>query len=141
MLLDGFLAKETEKKDQSILQRTLKDQTVQRMEAAFLLGIMCFCSPLTAMVLDFNNIRGSAEVTTSKKVNAGRGGGSAWNYFQRLTAGKKPAELQNYLLQTVSMHVYLEGYFTEFSEIYFCVNMMQHLGEGSGSAWRFGLKL
>ncbi|XP_060106809.1 dickkopf-related protein 4 [Heteronotia binoei] len=37
------------------------------MEVAFLLGITCFCSPLTAMVLDFNNIRGSTEVTTSKK--------------------------------------------------------------------------
>ncbi|XP_048369144.1 dickkopf-related protein 4 [Sphaerodactylus townsendi] len=37
------------------------------MEAALLLGITCFCSSLAAMVLDFNTIRGSAEVTTSKK--------------------------------------------------------------------------
>ncbi|XP_054854569.1 dickkopf-related protein 4 [Eublepharis macularius] len=37
------------------------------MEAAILLGITCFCSPLTAMVLDFNTIRGSAEVATPKK--------------------------------------------------------------------------
>ncbi|XP_034974542.2 dickkopf-related protein 4 [Zootoca vivipara] len=37
------------------------------MEARFLLGITCLCSPLTAMVLDFNTIRGSAEVSSSKK--------------------------------------------------------------------------
>lgn len=39
------------------------------MEVRFLLGITCLCSPLTAMVLDFNTIRGSAEVSSSKKVS------------------------------------------------------------------------
>ncbi|KAJ6653261.1 hypothetical protein lerEdw1_009425 [Lerista edwardsae] len=37
------------------------------MEASFLLGLACLCSPLTALVLDFNTIRGSAEVSSSKK--------------------------------------------------------------------------
>ncbi|XP_032085344.1 dickkopf-related protein 4 [Thamnophis elegans] len=37
------------------------------MEATFLLGLTCLCSPLTALVLDFNTIRGSAEVSGSRK--------------------------------------------------------------------------
>ncbi|XP_066495729.1 dickkopf-related protein 4 [Tiliqua scincoides] len=37
------------------------------MEARFLLGLTCLCSPLTALVLDFNTIRGSGEVSSSKK--------------------------------------------------------------------------
>ncbi|XP_042328481.1 dickkopf-related protein 4 [Sceloporus undulatus] len=37
------------------------------MEAGLLLGLTCLCSPLAALVLDFNTIRGSAEVSTSGK--------------------------------------------------------------------------
>ncbi|KAK9395304.1 dickkopf-related protein 4 [Crotalus adamanteus] len=37
------------------------------MEATFLLGLTCLCSPLTALVLDFNTIRGSSEVSTPRK--------------------------------------------------------------------------
>ncbi|XP_062995346.1 dickkopf-related protein 4 isoform X2 [Elgaria multicarinata webbii] len=38
-----------------------------RTEASFLLRLICLCSPLTALVLDFNTIRGSAEVSVSTK--------------------------------------------------------------------------
>ncbi|XP_061449130.1 dickkopf-related protein 4 isoform X1 [Rhineura floridana] len=37
------------------------------MVPSFLLGIAYLCSPLTALILDFNAIRGSAEVSSSKK--------------------------------------------------------------------------
>ncbi|KAM3830414.1 dickkopf-related protein 4 isoform 2-T2 [Vipera latastei] len=37
------------------------------MEATFLLGLTCLCSPLTALVLDFNTIRGSSEVSPPRK--------------------------------------------------------------------------
>uniref|UniRef100_A0A8C5RR49 Dickkopf WNT signaling pathway inhibitor 4 n=1 Tax=Laticauda laticaudata TaxID=8630 RepID=A0A8C5RR49_LATLA len=37
------------------------------MEATFLLGLTCLCSPLAALVLDFNTIRGSSEVSGSRK--------------------------------------------------------------------------
>uniref|UniRef100_A0A670ZE06 Dickkopf WNT signaling pathway inhibitor 4 n=1 Tax=Pseudonaja textilis TaxID=8673 RepID=A0A670ZE06_PSETE len=37
------------------------------MEATFLLGLTCLCSPLAALVLDFNTIRGSSEVSSSRK--------------------------------------------------------------------------
>uniref|UniRef100_A0A8C7DSN5 Dickkopf WNT signaling pathway inhibitor 4 n=1 Tax=Naja naja TaxID=35670 RepID=A0A8C7DSN5_NAJNA len=37
------------------------------MEATFLLGLTCLCSPVAALVLDFNTIRGSSEVSGSRK--------------------------------------------------------------------------
>ncbi|XP_043359021.1 dickkopf-related protein 4 isoform X3 [Dermochelys coriacea] len=43
------------------------DQPAWRMVAVLLLGLSCVCSPLVALVLDYNSIKSSAEVQGTRK--------------------------------------------------------------------------
>lgn len=49
-----------------------RDQSDRRMVLVALLGLSWFCSPLGALVLDFNNIKSSMDVQGTGKVSAAR---------------------------------------------------------------------